>query len=251
MPTGEEMANIQKGLAASQIVLFGPIVPLFLMQDRLRPGEGPPGGWSSNRGDGGDHGGDYRPPEDDYEVPDYEVPDWGDYVPPEWPSRRLQDVFDQQGGSDFIPFGDPSLVTDIILASFIATFFYSVSVFCDFSASMNLNMALASATLLFFAMVDGFNAIRAQDRFGSHYDDTKKNVKDANARANALAALIFIQFVLSLAQVWVASTRLRLAKKADEPAKAETEGSFEGEVASKEPSAEEPAPNSESGCVAS
>ena len=30
------MANIQKGLAASQIVLFGPIVPLFLMQDRLR-----------------------------------------------------------------------------------------------------------------------------------------------------------------------------------------------------------------------
>ena len=63
----------------------------------------------------------------------------------------------------------------------------------------------------------------------------------------------FIQFVLSLAQVWVASTRLRLAKKADEPAKAsETEGSFEGEVASKEPSAEEPASKSESsGCVAS
>lgn len=238
---------IQKGLAASQIVLFGPIVPLFLMQDRLRPGEGPPGGWG-NRGDGGDHGGDYRPPEDDYEVPDYEVPDWGDYVPPEWPSRRLQD-FDN---SDFIPFGDPSLVTDIILASFIATFFYAVSVFCDFPASMNLNMALASATLLFFAMVDGFNAIRAQDRFGSHYDDTKKNVKDANARANALAALIFIQFVISLAQVWVASTRLRLSKKGSEPAsKAETEGSFEGEVASKEPSAEESAPEKSSGCVAS
>ena len=56
---------------------------------------------------------------------------------------------------------------------------------------------------------------------------------------------------ISLAQVWVASTRLRLAKKAEEPAKAETEGSFEGEVASKEPSAEEPAPKSESGCVAS
>ena len=155
--TEEEQAAIQKGLAASQIVLFGPIVPLFLMQDRLRPGEGPPGGWG-NRGDGGDHGGDYRPPEDDYEVPDYEVPDWGDYVPPEWPSRRLQD-FDN---SDFIPFGDPSLVTDVILASFIATFFYSVSVFCDFPASMNLNLALASATLLFFAMVDGFNAIRSQ-----------------------------------------------------------------------------------------
>ena len=102
-------------------------------------------------------------------------------------------------------------------------------------------------------MVDGFNAIRAQDRFGSHYDDTKKNTKDANARANALAALIFIQFVISLAQVWVASTRLRLAKKATKPAsKAETEGSFEGEVASKEPSAEEPASKSESsGCVAS
>ena len=80
----------------------------------------------------------------------------------------------------------------------------------------------------------------------------RAGTKDANARANALAALIFIQFVLSLAQVWVASTRLRLAKKADEPAsKAETEGSFEGEVASKEPSAEEPASNSESGCVAS
>ena len=132
------------------------------------------------------------------------------------------------------------------------TFFYSVSVFCDFSASMNLNMALASATLLFFAMVDGFNAIRAQDRFGSDYSGTKKNVKDANARANALAALIFIQFVISLAQVWVASTRLRLAKKADEPAsKAETEGSFEGEVASKEPSAEEPTSEKSSGCVAS
>ncbi len=242
---------IQKGLAASQIVLFGPIVPLFLMQDRLRPGEGPPGGWG-NRGDGGDHGGDYRPPEDDYEMPDYEVPDWGDYVPPEWPSRRLQDVFDQQGGSDFIPFGDPSLVTDIILASFIATFFYSVSVFCDFEKATNLKLALLSATLLFFAMVDGFNAIRAQDRFGSDYSDTKKNTKDANARANALAALIFIQFVLSLAQVWVASTRLRLAKKANEPAsKAETEGSFEGEVASKEPSAEESAPEKSSGCVAS
>ena len=241
------MANIQKGLAASQIVLFGPIVPLFLMQDRLRPGEGPPGGWGSNRGDG-DHGGDYRPPEDDYEVPDYEVPDWGDYVPPEWPSRRLQD-FDN---SDFIPFGDPSLVTDIILASFIATFFYSVSVFCDFEKATNLKLALLSATLLFFAMVDGFNAIRAQDRFGSDYSDTKKNTKDANARANALAALIFIQFVISLAQVWVASTRLRLAKKADEPAsKAETEGSFEGEVASKEPSAEEPASEKSSGCVAS
>ena len=67
-----------------------------------------------------------------------------------------------------------------------------------------------------------------------------------------MAALILIQFVISLAQVWVASTRLRLAKKADEPAKAkETEGSFEGEVASKEPSAEEPASKSESGCVAS
>ena len=68
-----------------------------------------------------------------------------------------------------------------------------------------------------------------------------------------MAALIFIQFVISLAQVWVASTRLRLAKKGSEPAsKAETEGSFEGEVASKEPSAEEPAPKSnESGCVAS
>ena len=113
-------------------------------------------------------------------------------------------------------------------------------------------MALASATLLFFAMVDGFNAIRAQDRFGSHYDDTKKNVKDANARANALAALIFIQFVISLAQVWVASTRLRLSKKGSEPAsKAETEGSFEGEVASKEASAEESAPEKSSGCVAS
>jgi len=169
MPTKEEQEMIQKGLAASQIVLFGPIVPLFLMQDRLRPGEGPPGGWG-NRGDGGDHGGDYRPPEDDYEMPDYEVPDWGDYVPPEWPSRRLQD-FDN---SDFIPFGDPSLVTDIILASFIATFFYSVSVFCDFEKATNLKLALLSATLLFFAMVDGFNAIRAQDRFGSHYDDTKK-----------------------------------------------------------------------------
>ena len=58
----------------------------------------------------------------------------------------------------------------------------------------------------------------AQDRFGSDYSDTKKNTKDANARANALAALIFIQFVISLAQVWVASTRLRLSKKADEPA---------------------------------
>ena len=70
--------------------------------------------------------------------------------------------------------------------------------------------------------------------------------------ANALAALIFIQFVISLAQVWVASTRLRLAKKADsEPAKAETEGSFEGEVASKEPSAEEPTSEKSSGCVAS
>ena len=90
-----------------------------------------------------------------------------------------------------------------------------------------------------------------QDRFGSHYDDTKKNVKDANARANALAALIFIQFVISLAQVWVASTRLRLSKKADEPAKAETEGSFEGEVASKEPSAEEPTSEKSSGCVTS
>jgi len=67
-----------------------------------------------------------------------------------------------------------------------------------------------------------------------------------------LAALIFLQFVISLAQVWVASTRLRLSKKADsEPAKAATEGSFEGEVASKEPSADEPAPKSESGCVAS
>ena len=64
--------------------------------------------------------------------------------------------------------------------------------------------------------------------------------------------LVRSQFVISLAQVWVASTRLRLSKKADEPAsKAETEGSFEGEVASKEPSAEEPAPKSESGCVAS
>ena len=82
----------------------------------------------------------------------------------------------------------------------------------------------------------------------------RAGTKDANARANALAALIFIQFVISLAQVWVASTRLRLAKKADEPAsKAETEGSFEGDaVASKEPSAEEPASKSESsGCVAS
>ena len=115
----------------------------------------------------------------------------------------------------------------------------------------SIKLALLSATLLFFAMVDGFNAIRAQDRFGSDYSDTKKNTKDANARANALAALIFIQFVISLAQVWVASTRLRLAKKADEPAKTETEGSFEGEVASKEPSADEPAPKSESGCVAS
>ena len=86
---------------------------------------------------------------------------------------------------------------------------------------------------------------------GSHYDDTKKNVKDANARANALAALIFIQFVISLAQVWVASTRLRLAKKA-EPTK-ETEGSFEDNavVATKEPSAEEPTSEKSSGCVAS
>ena len=101
-------------------------------------------------------------------------------------------------------------------------------------------------------MVDGFNAIRAQDRFGSDYSDTKKNTKDANARANALAALIFIQFVVSLAQVWVASTRLRLSKKGSEPAsKAETEGSFEGEVASKEPSAEEPTSEKSSGCVAS
>ena len=57
--------------------------------------------------------------------------------------------------------------------------------------------------------------------------------------------------VISLAQVWVASARLRLAKKADEPAKAETEGSFEGEVASKEPSAEEPTSEKSSGCVAS
>ena len=79
----------------------------------------------------------------------------------------------------------------------------------------------------------------------------RAGTKDANARANALAALIFIQFVISLAQVWVASTRLRLAKKANEPTKAETEGSFEGEVASKEPSAEEPTSEKSSGCVAS
>ena len=80
----------------------------------------------------------------------------------------------------------------------------------------------------------------------------RAGTKDANARANALAALISIQFVLSLAQVWVASTRLRLAKKATKPAsKAETEGSFEGEVASKEPSAEEPTSEKSSGCVAS
>ena len=99
--------------------------------------------------------------------------------------------------------------------------------------------------------VDGVGRPKFDFHTGSHYDDTKKNVKDANARANALAALIFIQFVISLAQVWVASTRLRLAKKADEPTKAETEGSFEGEVASKEPSAEEPASEKSSGCVAS
>ena len=80
----------------------------------------------------------------------------------------------------------------------------------------------------------------------------RAGTKDANARANALAALIFIQFVISLAQVWVASTRLRLSKATKPASKAETEGSFEGEVASKEPSAEEPAASkSESGCVAS
>ena len=79
----------------------------------------------------------------------------------------------------------------------------------------------------------------------------RAGTKDANARANALAALIFIQFVISLAQVWVASTRLRLSKKA-EPTK-ETEGSFEDNavVATKEPSAEEPASEKSSGCVAS
>ena len=56
---------------------------------------------------------------------------------------------------------------------------------------------------------------------------------------------------VSLAQVWVASTRLRLSKA--EPVK-ETEGSFEDNavVATKEPSAEEPtSKESSSGCVAS
>ena len=79
----------------------------------------------------------------------------------------------------------------------------------------------------------------------------RAGTKDANARANALAALVFIQFVISLAQVWVASTRLRLSKKA-EPTK-ETEGSFEDNavVAPKEPPAEEPTSEKSSGCVAS
>ena len=66
-----------------------------------------------------------------------------------------------------------------------------------------LAAAVTLTTLLFFATVDCWNAVRYQEHIGEHNKDTKKSVGAPNDRANTVAAGIFIELLISLAMLAV------------------------------------------------
>ena len=78
------------------------------------------------------------------------------------------------------------------------------------------------ATLFFFSTVYAFNAIRAQNRFGSEYKATKKHWKDSNPRANTVAAFLLIELVITtILAVLAAGVHVPIVGSSDSAAKKE------------------------------
>ena len=78
------------------------------------------------------------------------------------------------------------------------------------------------ATLFFFSTVYAFNAIRAQNRFGSEYKATKKHWKDSNPRANTVAAFLLIELVITtILAVLAAGVSVPIIGSSDSAAKKE------------------------------
>ena len=85
-----------------------------------------------------------------------------------------------------------------------------------------LQAAILSATLFFFSTVYAFNAIRAQNRFGSEYKATKKHWKDSNPRANTVAAFLLIELVITtILAVLAAGVHVPIVGSSDSAAKKE------------------------------
>ena len=70
--------------------------------------------------------------------------------------------------------------------------------------------------------VYAFNAIRAQNRFGSEYKATKKHWKDSNPRANTVAAFLLIELVITtILAVLAAGVHVPIVGSSDSAAKKE------------------------------
>ena len=129
-----------------------------------------------------------------------------------------------------VGFGMPGSIVDIITISLIVGFFNGLSNFVVFigggeealTGKTKLQAAILSATLFFFSTVYAFNAIRAQNRFGSEYKATKKHWKDSNPRANTVAAFLLIELVITtILAVLAAGVHVPIVGSSDSAAKKE------------------------------
>ena len=100
---------------------------------------------------------------------------------------------------------DPgSLTSTMTLALVLAlgtnmTYFVGRAAKVEICPERRLAAAVALSTLLLFATVDCWNAVRYQERIGEHNKDTKKEVQGPNDRANTVAAGVFFELLISLA----------------------------------------------------
>tara|TARA_B100000475_G_C14922362_1_gene283785 strand:+ start:284 stop:778 length:495 start_codon:yes stop_codon:yes gene_type:complete len=97
-----------------------------------------------------------------------------------------------------------SLTSTMTLALVLAlgtnmTYFVGRAANVEICPQRLLAAAVALATLLLFATVDCWNAVRYQERIGEHNKDTKKEVQGPNDRANTVAAGVFFELLISLA----------------------------------------------------
>ena len=109
---------------------------------------------------------------------------------------------------------DPgSLTSTMTLALVLAlgtnmTYFVGRAANVEICPQRLLAAAVALATLLLFATVDCWNAVRYQERIGEHNKDTKKEVQGPNDRANTVAAGVFFELLISLALLAVQLSHL-------------------------------------------
>ena len=101
--------------------------------------------------------------------------------------------------------GTPGSLTSTMTLSLVLALGTNVTYFVGRATKVEacpqrlLTGAIAMSTLLFFATIDTWNAVRYQERIGEHNEETKKTTQGPNDRANFVAAGVFFELLISLA----------------------------------------------------